>query len=266
MDNELGKHFDAIGARIRVRPPDPLRRALRVPGRRPSAVIDIRDDRRGEYFDLQLPDTAEAKVVHTDKAGRHLLLFLQVDTEKSRYLCGHDERHWFVAAVPEDVRGVTTVAKAKAALQPEQVRSASHRLRNKERLRRRNEVYIRQGEWFFVPEPDLNPDPKGILRHEPISRGSGSKPHVAEFAYRRGGVTVYVNARHPSGLTQSQYERLSDAERRGSWNVMIRDADVFAKGSVRHSDHATIHLAGWHRVLMNTEPRARAMRHVAFLD
>lgn len=266
MDNELGKHFNTIGARVRVRPPEPVRHASRVPGRPRSAVIDIRVDRRGEYFDLQLPNDAEARVTHIDKGGGHLLLYLHVDNEKSRYLCGHDERHWFVAAIPENVPGVTTVAKAKAALQPEQVRSATDRLRNTARLRRRNQAYIRQGEWFFVPEPDLAPDPKGILRHEPISRGSGSKPHVAEFAYRRGGVTVYVNARHPSGLTQTEYERLSDAERRGAWNVMIRDAEVFAMGTVRHSDHATVHLAGWHRVLMNTEPRARAMRHIAFLD
>jgi hypothetical protein len=40
----------------------------------------------------------------------------------------------------------------------------------------------------------------------------------------------------------------------------------YAKGSVRHPDHNTIVLHGWHRVLMNTEQGARAMRHVAFLD
>jgi hypothetical protein len=47
---------------------------------------------------------------------------------------------------------------------------------------------------------------------------------------------------------------------------MVRDAEVFAMGTIRHADHATVRLSGWHRVLMNTEPRARAMRHVAFLD
>jgi hypothetical protein len=46
----------------------------------------------------------------------------------------------------------------------------------------------------------------------------------------------------------------------------VRDPEVYAKGAVRHSDHATVHLAGWHRVLMNTEQRARAMRHVRFID
>jgi hypothetical protein len=41
---------------------------------------------------------------------------------------------------------------------------------------------------------------------------------------------------------------------------------VFPKGAVRHPDHATIRVAGWHRVLMNTEQGALAMRHVTFTD
>jgi hypothetical protein len=47
---------------------------------------------------------------------------------------------------------------------------------------------------------------------------------------------------------------------------MVRDPELYAKGAVRHPDHNTIVLRGWHRVLMNTEQGARAMRHVAFLD
>jgi hypothetical protein len=47
---------------------------------------------------------------------------------------------------------------------------------------------------------------------------------------------------------------------------MVRGAAVYAKGAVRHRDHATIVLPTWHRVEMNTEQRAQAMRHVAFLD
>ena len=47
---------------------------------------------------------------------------------------------------------------------------------------------------------------------------------------------------------------------------MVRDPELYAKGTVRHPDHVTIYLATWHRVLMNTEQRAQAMRHVAFLD
>jgi hypothetical protein len=47
---------------------------------------------------------------------------------------------------------------------------------------------------------------------------------------------------------------------------MMRDPELYAKGAVRHPDHNTIVLHGWHRVLMNTEHEARAMRHVAFID
>ena len=72
---------------------------------------------------------------------------------------------------------------------------------------------------------------------------------------------------HPTGLTQEKFDALSDEERRKqSWRQMVRDAEVFALGRIRHDDHATLVLHGWHQVFMNTEPGARAMRHVAFLD
>ena len=47
---------------------------------------------------------------------------------------------------------------------------------------------------------------------------------------------------------------------------MQRNPALYAKGRVRHSDHATIVLHDWHQVLMNRESDAPAMRHVAFLD
>ena len=90
---------------------------------------------------------------------------------------------------------------------------------------------------------------------------------MLQFAFRRGGDVVWVNRRHPTGIGEAAYRRLSAEERaRGGWTRMVRDPEVYAKGAVRHPDHATIHLASWHRVFMNTEQRAQAMRHVAFLD
>jgi hypothetical protein len=47
---------------------------------------------------------------------------------------------------------------------------------------------------------------------------------------------------------------------------MQRDPLVYARGTVRHSDHATITLPDWHRVVMNTETQSRSMRNMAFLD
>ena len=232
-----------------------------------AVSIDVRRRARREFFVLATPRAAAVKLLDADRVNRHLLLLVDDRGTKSRFLCGHDERHWFVAAIPEDERGVTDIAKAKAALQPPLVRTSVIGLRPKNRLRRRNSAFVRQGEWYFVPAPHMIPPASAVLRREPLRRGQGSKPHVMELAYRTGGTQVYVNRQHPNGLTQLEYEAMpEEVRRRLSWEVMQRDAQVFARGRITHTDHATVILRGWHRVLMNTENRSAAMRHIAFLD
>ncbi len=254
----LERRFAAIGARLNVVGP---------PTGAPR--IDVGSDARGEFFDVRFAGTGrmvELEVVDVNRTDRHLLLLVRNGEEKSKFLCGHDERHWFVAAIPEEARGVTGVAAAKAALQPALVRTAVGRARPKDPFRRRNAAYVRQGEWFFVPALELDPPSVFVLRNEPLSRGRG-KAHVIEFAYRRGGQVVWVNRRHPSGISDARYRRLTEKDRRsGGWTRFVRDPELFAKGAIRHPDHATVALHGWHRVVMNTEQGARAMRHVAFLD
>jgi hypothetical protein len=253
----LERRFAAIGARVKV-----IRR-----GRDDAARIDVGSDRRGEFFELRLAGGAgiSLDVVEADRDDRSLLLLVRDGGEKSKFLCGFDERHWFVAAIPETARGVTGVASAKDALQPQAVREAVARVRPRDRFRRRNTAYVRQGEWFFLPEWTLKVDERDVLRDEPLSRGRG-KDHLLEFAFRRGGETVFVNAEHPGGISSAEFELLSPSQQRSGWRQMVRDPELYAKGSVRHPDHNTIVLHGWHRVLMNTEQGARAMRHVAFLD
>ena len=255
----LERRFAVMGARVNVR----------IGPWRGEPRIDVRRDARGEYFDLDVapgPRAVELHVVDVRPRDRHLLLLARVGGEKSKFLCGHDERHWFVAAVPEQARGVTGVATAKAALQPDAVRALVERKRPKDPFRRRNVAYVRQGEWFFVATPGLDPPDALVLRSELLSRGFGT-PHVMQFAYRRGGEVVYVNRRHPAGITEARYAKLTaEQQRHGAWERMVRDPEVYAKGSIRHPDHATVQLDQWHRVLMNTEPRAQAMRHVVFLD
>ncbi len=273
MGNFVEKQFERMGARVRVRAPDRPISGSRWyrPPETPPVRLNVIRDRVGEYFDIQLDSRrASVEVVDVQPQARHLLLMSRnaATGEKEKFLCGHDERAWFVAAVPG--RSTSNVKTAFEALKPPivQVRQAAVGVPTRHRHRRRNEAYIRQGEWFFVPEPRLSVSPLEVLRNEPLRRGGG-KPHMAEFCFRKGGERVYVSQRYPNGLTTEAYTRLIQSRpsaRAWNWRVMIRDAGVFVRGRIRHSDHKTIELNGWHQVLLNTETDAPSMRHVAFLD
>jgi hypothetical protein len=267
LDHDLLEtKFARIGARLKVS--DGLERRRFVGG---AVTLDVQDDRKGEFFVIRLPGSeVNVEVLDVQPPDRHLLLMVREGKDKHKFLCGHDERHWFVAAVPESAP-VGTVRAAKEALKPAEVQAAQARegLRSRARNRRKNSAYRRQGEWFFIPAPDLKVDEKLVLRDEPLRRGNGGKPHWTESCYRSGGETVYVCSRYLNGIDGRQYRRILEdhPEAKGwGWRVMSRNADVYVRGQVRHADHKTITLHGWHRVLMNTENQSRAMRNVAFLD
>jgi hypothetical protein len=221
---------------------------------------------RSGTFVLRFPGGHRVDVEVVDARWQHLLLLIREGDSKSKFLCGRDEREWFVAAIPESAHWVRGVETAMAALRPPLAETALRQVWTKPRHRRRRTPFVRQGEWFFVPAPGVDAPRLSTLRNEPITRGEGSTPHVLEEAFRQGGEVVYVNGRGKA-LSAEQFEALTRDERgRENWNVMVRDAEVYARGTVRHPDHATIVLKGWHRVAMNTEQSARAMQHVMFLD
>ena len=165
-------------------------------------ALDVRQDRHGEYFLISRAQasTTELVVLDVQPRDRHLLLLSRSAAEKHRFLLGHDERHWFVAGIPESTP-VSRVRDAKQALKPDLVQSSERGIRTKYRDRRSNAARIRQGEWFFVPAPKVRVELFLVLRNEPIARGGG-KPHVCEELYRFGGETVYVSPGAPNGLTR----------------------------------------------------------------
>lgn len=277
---QIESKFAEMGARLKIREvPTQWRwqpKAGRQFERQPVGdyAVDLQKDRHGEFFEVRVPEhlagSVDATVMQSEPKQRHLLLLVRIDGDKprlDRFLCGHDEREWFVAAVPG---GASSVRQAMDALQPVAVRDALRRNRvsSRKRYARKNRAFRRQGEWFFVPEPTLVVDPKFVLRNEPIRRGGG-KPHMVESIYRTGGETVHVCSRHPNGVLPDQYRaivRANPEANRWGWRVMRRNMGVYARGAVRHSDHETITLPFWHRVEMNTETQSRTMQFVAFLD
>lgn len=256
------QQFEKMGARVRIRPP-------RISGTR----IDIMRDREGAFFDIQSND--ELRILDVQPKDRHLLLMVTDPSgDKYKYLCGHDERNWFVATVPpstagEKVQGVSNVRTAKDALRPPAATDSLDRkgVKSKDRQRRKNPGYIRQGEWFFIPDSFVPGKHQHIFRDEPIRVGRG-RAHICEMLCRTGGVDVWVSRAYPNGITDTEYKKL--ARQPGfqpiGWRLMRRDATVFVKGSIRHPDHKTIRLETWHRVIPNRESQAPGARNVAFLD
>lgn len=261
ITSHLDHTFRAIGAGVRAVAPSTGPVSWRE-RERAAQRIRVRDS----LFELVLPAGASATVLDWSRPERHLVLSLQAggSVRAERFLCGFDERHWFAAAVTG-----ATVRAAKESLMPPQVRAVALRsgLRGNHLLRRRTNAFVRQGEWFFVPTYD-GVDALFVHRNEPLIRPGGGKPHIVQELVRGRGETVWHHASHaPNGIDHSQYLSLSaDVRGDGGWSRRMRVTDatrVLARGTVRHPDHATIHLRGWHRVFINTEVRPTSL---GFLD
>lgn len=273
----LTKHFSKVGAEIKVNIL-PMYNQIRSWRRLNSEKfsLDIVTAGRKEFYQLDIREDMAKRVeflpLEVRPKDRHLLLMskqygeTKQDTETNKFLCGHDERHWFVASVDATTRNVMDAMerlKPEAAIHSQR----SKKVKRKNWNRRHNVGFIRQGEWFFIPRPEMEAvKPTFILKNEPLSRGAGSKPHMVEKVYRVGGTTVYVCSRFPNGIMQDAYSALirkNRSARSWGWTVMARDPKVYAKGWVRHSDHKTLHLPIWHEVVMNQEATSE---FVAFLD
>jgi len=264
----IEKKFAEMGARIKVHGPS-------GPGinmqRNAGFTLDILKDKQGDYYDLMVSDpNVEVQVADLRKKDRHLLLAViepndcpGLPNPAKKFLCGHDERNWFVAGVSQNANNVDS---AKQVLKPRGVVQSQNKskVKHKNRHKRKNEGFVRQGEWFFLPDEKVVVDTKMILKKEPMRRGRG-KPHMAEELYRCGGTSVHVHPRYASnGLVDREFRQLGDhAKRSAGWSIMARNAAVYVRGKIRHADHKTIELKGWHRVVPNNETQSR---NVAFLD
>src|SRR2546427_7095470 len=96
----IESRFAGMGARLKVREV-----SVRWDGSTRNYAMDIRRDRHGAFFELRVPthlsETVEATVLQSEPKQLHLLLLIRKTDEKpqlDRFLCGHDERNWFVAA------------------------------------------------------------------------------------------------------------------------------------------------------------------------
>ena len=225
MTTEIRQAFEAIGAEAFVETAGNV------------FEIDVRQSGDREVYRLKYPvtDTIQAETLDVKPRQRHLVL--DVSGRRlpisGRYLCGHDEQHWFVASLPFDrqtatVRGAMEALKPVAVLREQKRKGVKHR-----RHRRKTAAYVRQGEWFFLPRPRMHVGELAVRNGELVR--PGGKPHRVEWLYG------------PEG----------------------RD-EIFVRGAVSHPDHETVYLQVWHRVVQSNEseptPVARPFTRMAYLD
>jgi len=288
MDPNIEQKFEKMGARINIgeNPVPNVRRSDQLEDS--SLIVNVINDKKGQIFDIRYRGKVDISITDLQPDDRHLVLLAKLfdtnhphqDPDKIKFLCGHDEREWFSCQLND--QSVTTVKSAKLSLRPDPVKH-SHRKKNvkhKDRIKRKNEGSLRQGEWFFIPVDIGDPDMDVILRNEPLmisnARG-GSKPHIAQYAFRKGGESVYVpqlpfsmmrednigndeRERLGAGLTEREkkkYFREHPKSKKWNWTHQIRNPEFYVKGTIRHPDHATLKLRQWHQVHMNREIRGK---------
>jgi len=223
MTNDILTAFESIGAEATIET------------RGFTFEIDVLRHEGREAFKLTCPwsDSILLNVRDVQPKMRHLVLDVTGPRGGARYLCGHDERHWFVASLPFEFRS-HRVLGAMESLKPAVVRREQKRKGvTHRRWRRKTAAYVRQGEWFFLPRPMMHVGELAVRNGE-LSRGGG-KPHRAEWLYRPPG-----------------------------------GDETFVRGEISHPDHATICLQVWHRVVQNNEappePAARPVARMTYLD
>jgi len=210
MAGDVRSAFEAIGAEARIAT------------RGTAFEIDVVPEANRELYALTYPwgDTITAEPLDVKPRLRHLVLDVYGERLPigGRFLCGHDEYHWFVAALQFN-QGTQTVRGAMESLKPPEVLRAQKRMGVRHRRHRRTTAaYVRQGEWFFLPRPKLRVNESMVERNGHLVR-EGGKPHEVEW------------------LSRSE-----DGE------------FTFARGEVRHPDHSVLRLDVWHRVVRNNEP------------
>lgn len=161
----LMRHFARIGAELNI---DVVPAGAKARRRTPESgvgrdgleyALDTAHRRSRDVFVLTVRADVQESVqflpLDVRPADRLLLLMAKpVESApalpKQKFLCGHDERAWFVATAPA---ASTSVRSAIEALKPPVVQAAQERVRlsGVHRSRRHNAAFIRQGEWFFLP-------------------------------------------------------------------------------------------------------------------
>ncbi len=280
------KKIEKLGHRIVVRPMAPPR-TWGPPAMTPPAgfQLNINNDKKGEFFDFQVGENTEMTVLDTNDV--HALILFKTPSErkhnppnKERALVGLDERQLYIAGISEGA-SVSTVSQAMESLKPREVQEFEKQIGVKKPHSRKAkgkglDKRFRQGDFFFIPRPELDLSKDHIHKKEPIGRTGGSN-HICDELIRTGGENFYIPIRQVPGsksqYNEKEYQELlktNDDAKNWGWNIRRGGISmkVYVRGGIRHHEHNTLTFNIWHEVISNTEldSGSSIMSNIAFLD
>lgn len=188
-----------------------------------------------EYIRLLGDGTHERKhVAHF--LGETLFTVGGLVREAQYFVCGLDrnddpsKRHFYLARLPEGA-APTTVDEALETLKPPGLPE---------------EGWLRQGEWFFVPRPDVKAkvDEKNILVKE---------THVGYQGLKPGVPIITANVDRVRDMYWDSWEVRSRARRHRATRMYVNGA-VYVSGMVRDEEHTPLKLGNgktWYQVVRN---------------
>jgi len=258
--DHLQKAFKDIGVKFHKKVNSPIRRFSGQNLPDDSIRLDTSGDKRSPFV-LRLGKDAdgEIKLLNVDTSQHGVLLQIQQENVKVNFLCGLDEfDKTFIARVPN--QGITTVANAKDALKPPEVldaeRSTPRMGKKKNKHKRRNSAWLRQGEWFFIPMPKYEPGDSAILRKNAPLMVAGNRAHKAELVADTAGESRYISIMDARrSLSKKGYERLmkENSKEQYKWEMRSESSSIYVKGRITAPDHKTLVLNIWHRAVPNRE-------------
>lgn len=250
---ELKYNFYFNGLKLKTTT-DPQKFSRRLDKNSKSFLMDIRrrkhcpTNERGEYYIMFLGENNNIDVVCNDPKLKQLVLRVQeperefyvenwdhktktykrvlnkTSSDLKYFLLGMDELHLFMCQLNGSPK---TISEAHQLLKPEKLRKQSKPKR--------------QGEWFF----------EKCSRHQAVMLDNQVS------LYQRIGPTLNFNYRQNCPIQ----EQPDNFRRRGrahvvdelAWVKNSQNTDVYARGKVKHPEHATRSLNTWHRVYGNQE-------------
>jgi hypothetical protein len=243
-EKNIQKKFEEIGAKVLIEENNTTDTDFRM---------DIVDRKAEEVFSISMKKhDIELQVLQTRKDIRHLLLMAKnkkLNTHE-KFLCGLDERHFFLVGVDDNVRNVD---QAMSSLKPGFVnfRQKITKVKTKNINKRHNKAFIRQGEWFFIPYNKLYTSNLIVIKNHSLNG------HICDEVYE-DVVENYFHHKHaPAGMLEWAYKKFLKKHPRihprKGWTTSSSIFNLYARGHIRHKDHQTIYLNGWHIVLKNRQ-------------